>query len=278
MKAYACTPTLERMIQSGSHSPQPLVSIVIPCFNQGRYLQETVASAYASTYPHLEVLVVNDGSTDNSLEVAHALQKEFPGLTVLNQKNQGVAIARNTGIRKAEGQIILPLDGDDKIHPEYISEAVDVLIRQQDIKVVYCQGEKFDENGHKPWKLKPFSRQALARDNMIFVSALFRKKDWEAVGGFSEDMLMGREDWEFWIKMLKDDGKVFQLPFVGFYYRLTPNSKRKRTGTSEKKKLRIDYLNQKHAAFFYRELAGPLHYQRSWSKTFNRLKRWFRIT
>jgi GT2 family glycosyltransferase len=112
---------------------------------------------------------------------------------------------------------------------------------------------------------------------MIFVSALVRKSDALAVGGFSEDMRMGREDWEFWIKMLKTGGDVVQLPFVGFYYRLSPGSKRKRTGTRQKKRERIAYLNQKHADFFLQELNGPLRFQRSWSRRYNTLLRWLGV-
>ena len=87
-------------------------------------------------------------------------------------------------------------------------------------------------------------------------------------------MKMGREDWEFWIKMLKNGGKVVQLPFVGFFYRLSPNSKRKRTGTNEMKKKRIAYLNSKHSDFFEKELNGPLRFQRTWSKPYNTLLKW----
>jgi GT2 family glycosyltransferase len=107
------------------------------------------------------------------------------------------------------------------------------------------------------------------------VSALFRKADAVAVGGFSEDMQLGREDWEFWIKLLKNGGEVVQLPLVGFYYRLTPNSKRKKTGGTDFKKARITYLNAKHADFFERELNGPLRIQRSWSKPYNTLLKLF---
>ena len=214
---------------------KPIVSVIIPCYNQAGYLSETIQSAFESDYRPLEVIVVNDGSTDSSLQVALSLLEKYEGLEVIDQENAGVASARNAGIRQAKGDFILPLDGDDKIHPQYISKAVSVLISRPAIKVVYCEGKKFDEKGLKDWNLKPFSRRALARDNMIFVSALFRKKDWEEVGGFSEDMTMGREDWEFWIKMLKNGGEVVQLPMVGFFYRLTPNSKRKRTGTDQKK-------------------------------------------
>lgn len=249
----------------------PLVSVVTPCFNQGKYLKETVENALKSTYRPLELLIVNDGSSDNSLEIAQQLAAQHPEVRVLDQPNGGVSNARNNGIRSAQGEIILPLDGDDLISPDYMKEAVDVLTSQHQVKVVYCQAVKFNEEGQKKWNLKPFSRYQLAKDNMIFSAAFFWKKDAEAVGCFSEDMKMGREDWEFWIKMLKNGGEVVQLPFVGFYYRLTATSKRKKTGTLQKKHDRIDYLNQKHADFFERELNGPLRIQRTWSKPYNKL-------
>lgn len=249
----------------------PLVSIVTPCYNQSLYLRDTVENALKSTYRPLEILIVNDGSTDNSLKLARVLSEEHPEVRVIDQVNGGVSKARNHGIREAKGEILLPLDGDDLISPDYIEEGVKVLLAQPEVKVVYCHAVKFNEQGQKKWKLKPFSRYQLARDNMIFSAALFWRKDALEVGGFSEDMTMGREDWEFWIKMLKNGGEVVQLPFVGFFYRLTPTSKRKKTGTSAKKRARIDYLNRKHADFFDQQLNGPLRYQRTYSKAYNNL-------
>ena len=251
-----------------------MVTVVIPCYNQGKYLSETVNSVLASSYRPLEIIIVNDGSKDESLAIAQQLKNTHPEIKLIDQPNGGVAKARNTGVKNATGDIILPLDGDDKIGKDYLKKGVEALINNPTVKVVYCQAVKFDGNKEKFWNLKAFSRNQLARDNMIFVSALFWKKDFEAVGGFSEDMVMGREDWEFWIKMLKKEGEVIQLPFIGFYYRLTPDSKRKKTGTNKKKRLRIDYLNAKHFDFFKRELNGPLRFQRTWSKPYNTLLKW----
>lgn len=247
----------------------PLVSVVIPCFNQGKYLEETVNSVLSSKYRPLEIILVNDGSTDNSLEIAKKLEVSHPEIRVIDQPNGGVAKARNAGITSARGKYILALDGDDLISDQYLPKAIEILESRTEVKVVYCQAVKFNDSGEKSWKLKPFSRYQLAKDNMIFVAAFFRKVDGVAIGGFSEDMKMGREDWEFWIKMLKNGGEVVQLPFVGFFYRLTPTSKRKKTGTTQKKKERIAYLNAKHMDFFERELNGPLRIQRTWSKPYN---------
>lgn len=252
-----------------------LISVIVPCYNQGMYLKETIQSALASTYRPLEVLIINDGSTDHSLKLAQELEAQHPEVRVLDQANAGVTKARNAGIAAANGEYILPLDGDDLISATYIEQGLAILSSRPEVNVVYCQAEKFTETTRKPWKLKPFSLQQLAKDNMIFVSALFRKADAVAVGGFSEDMNLGREDWEFWIKLLKNGGEVVQLPLVGFFYRLTPNSKRKKTGGAAFKKARIAYLNAKHADFFERELNGPLRIQRTWSKPYNTLLKLF---
>lgn len=250
---------------------KPLVSIVTPCFNQAKYLKETVGSVMKSSYRPIEMIIVNDGSTDNSLEIAEQLAKEYKEISVINQPNSGVSVARNHGISEAKGEIILPLDGDDLISPNYIEESVNILTNRPEVKVVYCDAVKFNKKGQKKWKLKEFSLFNLSKDNMIFSAAHFWKKDALAVGGFSEDMVMGREDWEFWIKMLKNGGEVVRLPFIGFFYRLTSGSKRKKTRSKKNKRARIDYLNEKHEELFDRELSGPLRMQRSWSKVYNRV-------
>lgn len=108
---------------------------------------------------------------------------------------------------------------------------------------------------------------------MIYVSGIYRKEDWASVGGYSDDMIWGREDWEFWIKLLKNGGKVVKLPFVGFYYRIQATSRRK-TMNDEKKKNINSYINNKHKDFIYDQLKGPLRFQRTYSKYYNQLMRW----
>lgn len=246
-----------------------LVSVVIPCYNQAHFMEETVQSVLNSTYASIEIILVNDGSTDNTEEVARQLQNKFENVSYYYQKNSGPSVARNHGIRQANGVYILPLDSDDLISADYISEAVRAFEADEQVKVVYCEAEKFGEKSGK-WNLKPFSPALLARDNMIFVSALFKKKDWEKCGGYSEDMIWGREDWEFWIKMLKDGGKVVKLPITGFYYRIRHNSRRKGM-TSERKRKIIAYINRHHSDFMSRELNGPLRFQRTHSRKYNTL-------
>jgi len=250
------------------------VSVIIPCYNQSHYLNETIESVLKSDYPSYQIIIVNDGSSDATDEIGRSLADQYPHIIYLSQPNAGPAVARNNGIKVAKGKYILPLDGDDLISPDYISSAVNILEKRPEVKVVYCRAEKFGaKNGS--WKLKPFSLSNLALDNMIFVSALYRKSDWDAIGGYAEEMTWGYEDWEFWISMLQGGGEVVQLPFVGFYYRTSPSSRRKSVKREGKRKT-IDFLNKKHKEFFYRELDGPLRSSRTHSKKINNFLRIFK--
>lgn len=159
----------------------PLISVITPLYNQAAFLEETAESLFASDYPHVEWIIVDDGSSDSSPEIASKLADTHSWIHFFSQSNAGPAAARNTAISYAKGTFILPLDADDLISKEYIREAAEVLRRRPEVKAVYCEAEKF---GAKTglWKLKPFSRARLAQGNMIFVSAMYRKRDWQAVG------------------------------------------------------------------------------------------------
>lgn len=244
-----------------------LVSVIIPCYNQAVFMEQTIQSVLHSNYSTIEIILVNDGSTDNTEEIGKKLESENENIFYYSQINSGPSVARNHGIRKAKGNYILPLDSDDIISVDYISEAVKAFEADHEVKVVYCEAEKFGEKEGR-WNLKPFSLQSLAVNNMIFVSALYKKEDWERCGGYSKDMVSVGEDWEFWISMLKNGGKVVKLPITGFYYRIRSNSRRKGM-TNAKKKQMIDYVNIKHKDFIYQQLNGPLRFQRTYSRKYN---------
>ena len=123
------------------------------------------------------------------------------------------------------------------------------------------------------WKLQDFDINLLARKNFIPITAVYRKIEWEKAGGYCEEII-AREDWEFWISVLKNGGKVVKLPQVLLFYRFRQNSKR--VSDRKLKHHVIDTLNKRHPEFFERYLGGPLRYNRSWSRVINRLTRWFR--
>ncbi len=249
----------------------PLVSVIVPVYNMEQYLGETLDSVLASDYPSFEVVVMDDDSKDASLEIAKEYARKDSRVKVHTQPNAGACAARNHAITLAEGELILPVDADNTITPDFIRKAVEIIIQDEDIKVVVPRaGFLGDRTGE--WILPPFSLNLLARKNIMDTCALYRKSDWERVKGYCEEII-AREDWEFWISVLKDGGKVVRLSDISLHYRIRNSSKRV-TDRSLKKHV-IDILNKRHPEFFERELGGPLRYRRTWSKLINKIYRIF---
>lgn len=200
------------------------VSVIMPCYNDGAYLEEAVASLTKQTYQNTELIIIDDGSDDPStIEVLNHL--DFPALTVLHTNHVRPAAARNEGIRHAHGEYILPLDSDDTIEPEYIERAVEMLDTNPNVGIVYCHADLFGEMTGK-WDLPNFSMELELLDNCIFVTSMFRKKDWETVGGFdSTGFTHGMEDYDFWLSILGLGREVVQFPEVYFHYRIKPRSR-----------------------------------------------------
>lgn len=200
----------------------PKVSVIIPCYNQGQYLDEAVDSVLNQTFQDFEIIIVNDGSTD---EFTQNLLKEYnrPKTKVIHTSNQGLPSARNNGIREAQGEYILPLDADDKIGETYLEKAVKILDEDQDIGIVYCEAEFFGSKIGK-WDLPKYHFPEFLQFNVIFCSAFFRRDDWVRVNGYKPVMKYGLEDYEFWISIIELNRKVFQIPEILFYYRKKESS------------------------------------------------------
>lgn len=200
----------------------PAVSVIIPCYNQGKFLHEAIESVRSQTFEDLEIIIVDDGSDDQqTAKVCEAL--EGPGIRVVRTSNQGLAAARNNGIAEAKGQYILPLDADDKIAPDYLSEAVEVLESDNQIGIVYCRAGLFGAV-EGDWSLPEFSLEEMLKDNIIFCTALFRKEDWMITGGYDPGMVHGWEDYEFWLSLIGRGRKVRRLEGKYFFYRVSPDS------------------------------------------------------
>ena len=246
-----------------------LVSVIVPVYNSEKYIAEALDSILASDYADIEVVCVDDGSKDKSLQILQKYASEDSRVRVYSQQNAGACAARNYAISLAKGEFILPVDSDNKITSTFISRAIAVMLSDADVKVVAPRAMYFgDKKGE--WKLPPFTLNLLARKNIIDTCAMFRKSDWERVGGYCAE-IKTREDWAFWIAVLKDGGKVVRLSEIEFFYRVRATSKR---ATNRHLKFDvIDTLNRLHPEFFERELGGLLRHRRTWSKMINRIFR-----
>ena len=247
------------------------VSVIIPCYNQGHYLKDAVNSVLSSTFRDYEIIIVNDGSTDSSAKYIDEL--DYPNLIKIDQPNQGVVKARNNAILRASGPYILPLDADDKISASYIESAVNSLEQDKDLGIVYCDAEFFGDKQGK-WNLPKFSMKCMLRSNMIFVSAFFRKEDWEKVNGYDEAMESGLEDWEFWISILSLGRKTYRIPAVHFYYRQQMDSRSiKLHANVEQSKRLYAQVYLKHKNFYEQhgcESLGVLYHVMGWKKIYHR--------
>ncbi len=233
-----------------------LVSIIIPCYNQAEYLPEALGTVIKQTYVNWECIVVNDGSKDNTKEVTKEWLIKDNRFSYIEINNKGVSNARNIGIEAAKGIFILPLDADDKISFDYIELALKEFKKDTSLKVVYGNAERFGIIKGL-WKLKGFTLKNLAQSNMIYCSALFKKTDWEKVGGYDTNMIHGLEDWEFWIALLKNGGGVKQIDKIVFYYRIKKVSRNKEFDDIQKIEL-YNYICAKHALFFTTQLGSNI--------------------
>jgi len=197
----------------------PLVSVIMPCYNDGEYLDEAVGSALTQTYPNVEIIIVNDASTDPlTIEVLGAIS--HPRITVFhNSENLRPAGARNKGVSLAKGKYILPLDADDIIDVSYVQKAVDVIENDDSIGVVYCKAELFGLQSGL-FELLDYSIENMIVDNCVFATALFQRDDWMKIGGYPENFKAGLEDYDFWLSILELGKGIYQIPEVLFFYRI----------------------------------------------------------
>ena len=200
------------------------VSVIVPCYNQGQFLSQCLDSILAQTYTNWECVIVNDGSLDNSQQIIEAYVNQDTRIRYIFQENQGPSVARNNGIVQSKGEFILPLDADDLIADTYIEKALSIFENQPDVKLVYCQADKFGlENGE--WILPEYKYENLLWENMIFCSALYRRCDYDKTNGYNPNMKNGLEDWDFWLSLLQPIDRVYRIEEVLFHYRVKESSR-----------------------------------------------------
>lgn len=233
------------------------VSIIIPCYNDGQYLQEAVGSALKQTFHDIEVIVIDDGSVDAETQRILKFVSHQDRVTLLRQENQGPSAARNFGIRESRGEYFLPLDADDLIEPGYVAEAVDVMESVPNVGIVYCRADFFgDLKG--PWNLPAFSWPTMLVHNLIFNASIFRKADWKAVRGYDESMRDGREDHDFILRILGLGRTPHRLEGTYFHYRRYEGTRNALIGQSREGLIRASAAIFRNNAKLYADHAEDL--------------------
>lgn len=201
----------------------PVVSVVIPCYNQERYLGEAIESVLTQDLAAQEIIVVNDGSTDNSGEIA----KSFVGrIRYIEQPNSGVSAARNVGIRLSTGRYIAFLDADDFCLPGRLSVQAAVLDRSPSVGLVACDGIRVNDVGARLGLLSQTGTAPNNRNNFRWETVSYcalpstvmvRKECFERYGGFEESLRSIGEDWLMWVTLSVAYDMIFvERPLAGY--------------------------------------------------------------
>lgn len=233
----------------------PLVSIIVPCYNHAHFLPETLQCVLSQTYENWECIIANDGSTDNSEEVALGWTQSDSRFRYFYKKNSGLADTRNFAIHNSNGEYILPLDSDDLIGTRYIEKSVKIIIANPNIGIVYCKARLFGaQNGI--WYIPKFKFKRHLTHNTIFCTALFKRSDFDKTIGYNTDLIYGYEDWDFWLSLMEHGIGVYRIPEYLFFYRIRNQSMRNSINWDQ-----LIFLNQKiiqnHADLYRKNFHNP---------------------
>jgi glycosyltransferase involved in cell wall biosynthesis len=233
-------------MQEHNMETKPLVSIVIACYNDAQYIEQAVQSALSQTYSNIEIIVVDDGSNAETKAVLKKTELKITKL--ITQENQGQSTARNIGIYQAKGDYIVVLDSDDFFEPPFCEKAIEIILKNNNIKLVTCHANRILNNKildiYKP-------RGGVIKDflfvNCAMGSVMFKKSDWKKINGYDQEMTKGFEDWEFYIRLLNRQGSAYVINESLFNYRLRNDST-----TSKANKIKYELLS--YIYFKHREL------------------------
>ncbi len=222
----------------------PVISIVIPCYNDDKYIEQAINSVLNQTYQNIEIIVVDDGSNIETKRVLSRLEAKVTKL--INQENKGQSTARNVGIKAAKGEYILILDSDDFFEPLFCEKAISIFKNKQKTKIVSCYANIIYPTGNRElYKPAGGDINNVIFNNIALGSVMFKKENWKIAQGYDETMRNGFEDWEFYIRMLREGGRVLIIKEPLFNYRRQLNSTTTKANRNKYELLKYIYLKHK---------------------------------
>jgi glycosyltransferase involved in cell wall biosynthesis len=220
--------------------PDPLVTVVTPAYNTAPFLADTLESALHQSFPDFEILVVDDASTDGTLDIARAFAERDCRVRVATRPNGGAGAARNMALGQGRGQYFALLDSDDQWAPTFLAEQLELFARFPDADVVTVNAINIggtDKDGSPLWPTEPEVAwlalvDLIEREDSVCIMSVFRRRVYETIGGFAErsrgvdDTLSfrGNEDYHFWLRAARHGFRFLANHTPSCYYRRRPDS------------------------------------------------------
>ena len=204
----------------------PKISVIIPVFNVEKYLAECLDSVLAQTFSDIEIICVDDGSTDDSAKILQQYAARDKRIKIITQKNSGVVVTRNRAISMAKSEYIYPLDSDDMIVPNCLEKLYNKITNSK-YRVVMSRAQTFGRFSlvfPQPGlnKLEMYG----VHENCV-ISALFYKSDFEKFGGYCTDFNgYGGDDMDYWLNYIDNNMPIIRLPDILFLYRIKQDNER----------------------------------------------------
>jgi glycosyltransferase involved in cell wall biosynthesis len=236
------------------------VSVIVPCYNLGAYLDEAIDSVFAQTFQDFEIVIVNDGSTDPDTNRLLADYRR-PRTRVVQSEHRGLAAARNLAIQHARGRYLCALDADDKLAPTFLERTTRRLDGEEGLTFVSCWLKTFGAEDWV-WKQDRCDLPTLLGECTVATPALVRAAAVRAAGGYDTCMpVQGYEDWDLWITLVERGGRGAIIPEVLFHYRRRPGSMSETCCRGEAHLSLMRYLVSKHEASYREHLLDVLIHQ-----------------
>ncbi|MFT3886589.1 MAG: glycosyltransferase [Arachnia sp.] len=199
------------------------MSVLMPAYNAGEYIGAAISAVLSQTYSDVELVVIDDGSTDDTYRIASGFGDR---IVLLQQPNAGQAAARNTGISAATGDVLALCDSDDVLLPNYVAKAVEVLEKAPDRSWVTCAASLLTDDGLVDYGVSPFGviapeqqREAIFQMNFVSIFSVFPRRMFDEIGPFTDE-LRRCEDWEYWLRAMISGWRVaFQTEPTALYRR-----------------------------------------------------------
>ena len=219
---------------------KPIISIIMPYYNDEMHIEQTINSVLNQTFPLYEIIIVDDGSTDEkSIKKLDEIEKKDSRIKVFHKKNEGASVARDYAATKAyeKSKYFVFLDSDDLIEKTYLECAYWTLETNKD--AAWCYTDSIGFEGEKYTWNKWFDSERLKKENTLIITAMIRKEDFFEVKGFELKEKNMFEDWNLWLKLIANKKYPVRMNFYGTWYRRKKESELVRARKNKQRAMQV---------------------------------------